>query len=276
MMRIILSSLIICVICGLLLAIHSNSCASREQTIILLTTTSVQDTGFLDKIIPLFQKKHPGYRVKTIALGSGEAMAMARKGEGDVLLTHSPQLEEEFIKEGFGISRKPLMYNYFIILGPSDDPAGVKSDSSAVEAFRRIYQTKSRFVSRGDNSGTHNCEMEIWKRCGIKPVYPGYLESGQGMSATIRIASEKQCYTLVDSGTYSAMRKHLVLTVCSDFNKELRNPYSIIKLNPEKIKGVNVQGARLLKEFLLSEDVREIVRTLGVKEFGEPLFLLWK
>ncbi len=248
--------------------------SNNQKTIIFLaTTTSVQDTGFLDAVLPVFETRSH-YKVKVIAVGSGEAMALASWGQVDLLITHSPELEDEFIKDGFGLFRKPLMFNYFVIAGPGDDPAGIRDTSRAEDAFRKIYQGRFRFVSRSDNSGTHNREMAIWEKAQIKPDYKDYLQTGQGMAETLTISSERAAYILSDKATFLSLSKHLKLTILFEGNKNLVNEYSVIELNHKRLSQINEKGARLLSDFLFSDEVKNIIKTFGVDRFGEPLFFL--
>jgi len=266
-------------------ALAWTGCGSGNNNIILATTTSVQDTGFLDKVIPLFESAQ-GYNVKVIAVGSGQALAMGRRGEADLLLVHSPDDEEKFVKEGCGISRRPLMFNFFVILGPADDPAGVSKAGFPTNAFRFIYEKRAPFVSRGDNSGTHQREKKLWQVTGIfapgqSPDYPGYIQTGQGMSETITIADQKKAYTLSDYGTYLARKDKISLKPV--FNEpsqptdsSLINIYSVIELNPERFAKINATGAKALAGFLASKEVAEIIRNYGRNKYGEPMFSIIK
>jgi len=201
----------------LLLFVFSLSCADSVQaqpkTIILATTTSTQDSGLLDVLIPVFEKK-TGYFVKTIAVGSGQAMAMGQKGEADVLLVHSPAAEKKFVAEGYGINRRIIMHNDFVVVGPSGDPAKIKGTKSASESFKKIASAGALFMSRGDNSGTHAKEKTIWKAAGMDPEKEKwYQQTGLGMGRTLSVASEKNGYTLTDRGTYLALKKNLALDI---------------------------------------------------------------
>ncbi|HUL31047.1 MAG TPA: substrate-binding domain-containing protein, partial [Thermodesulfobacteriota bacterium] len=189
---------------------------AQTKTIILATTTSTQDSGLLDVFLPIFEKK-TDYFVKTIAVGSGQAMAMGQKGEADVLLVHSPAAEKKFVAEGYGINRRLVMHNDFIVVGPPDDPAKLKGVKSSSEAFKRVASGKVLFLSRGDNSGTHAKEKEIWKAAGINPEgEKWYQQTGLGMGQTLSVASEKKGYTLTDRGTYLALKKTLGLDIRSE------------------------------------------------------------
>lgn len=238
---------------------------------ILATTTSTQDSGLLDVLVPAFEQKR-GYQVKTIAVGSGEALAMGSRGEADVILAHSPQAEEDFIKGGFGVSRKRVMHNDFILLGPSNDPAGVKGQVKAAEAMKGIVQAKSVFVSRADESGTHQLEKKLWKEAGIAPAGGWYIQSGQGMGETLRIADEKNAYTLSDRATYLAWKGKVRLVMVLEKDASLLNFYSVIEVNPARFSRVNSQGAKAFSDFLISPEGQKIIKDFGIKEYGQPLF----
>ncbi len=246
--------------------------AKAQKSIILATTTSTQDSGLLDVLIPVFEKK-TGYFVKTIAVGSGQAMAMGKKGEADVLLVHSPAAEKKFMEEGNGINRRIVMHNDFIIVGPPNDSAGIKGLRSASEAFQKMASTGSLFLSRGDNSGTHAKEKGIWKKTGVP--YEGqkwYQQTGLGMGQTLNVAAEKKGYTLADRGTYLALKKNLGLDILVEGDPILLNIYHVIQVNPAKWPKVNAAGAKAFADFMVSKKVQKIIKTFGVNKFGSPLF----
>ncbi len=246
--------------------------AKAQKSIILATTTSTQDSGLLDVLIPVFEKK-TGYFVKTIAVGSGQAMAMGKKGEADVLLVHSPAAEKKFMEEGNGINRRIVMHNDFIIVGPPNDSAGIKGLRSASEAFQKMASTGSLFLSRGDNSGTHAKEKGIWKKTGVP--YEGqkwYQQTGLGMGQTLNVAAEKKGYTLADRGTYLALKKNLGLDILVEGDPILLNIYHVIQVNPAKWPKVNAAGAKAFADFMVSKKVQKIIKTFGVDKFGSPLF----
>lgn len=254
----------------------SLSSYGKDKTLILGTTTSVQDSGFLDKIIPIFEKK-TGYLVKTIAVGTGQALALGKKGEVDILLIHSPEEEIKFVKEGYGINRRTFMYNRFILLGPKFNPAKIKQDMNIIEAFKKIAETKSLFISRGDNSGTHIKELSIWRKADINPRgEKWYQETGSGMGQTLSISNEKDGYTLSDRSTYLALKKRLNnLTIFVEKDESLKNYYSVIEVNPKRFKKVNGEGAKFFSDFIVhSKEIKEIIKFYGLKEYGEPLFYL--
>ncbi len=267
-----LSTLIVFMIFIAGLFVFDADAQTVQKNIILATTTSTQDSGLLDELIPLFEKK-TGYFVKTIAVGSGQAMAMGRKGEADVLLVHSPEDEKTFMAEGYGIDRRLVMHNDFIIVGPPSDPAKIKGIKSVVEAFKKIAQSKSLFISRSDNSGTHAKEKAIWKAANIKPGgEKWYHETGLGMGQTLNVASEKRAYTLTDRGTYLALKKRLELEMLSYGDKMLFNIYHVIVVNPERFPKVNASGARAFSDFMVSNGAQSIIKTFGIAKFGAPLF----
>lgn len=247
------------------------ACGSSDE-LILATTTSTQDSGLLDDLVPAFEEQS-GYKVKVIAVGSGQALKLGEEGEADVILAHSPKAEEEFVSAGFGIERQPVMHNDFIIVGPPDDPARIGSAGKAADAFARLAEAEAVFLSRGDESGTHTKELGIWKNAGFDP--PGgswYQETGQGMGASLTVANEKRGYTLADRGTFLSQRDNLDLEILVEGDSALFNPYTVIVVNPEIHSEVNVEGARAFARFLVSSAGQELIRTFGVQEFGEPLF----
>jgi tungstate transport system substrate-binding protein len=255
-----------------LLAGGSSVTQAQEKTLILATTTSTQDTGLLDVLIPIFEKK-TGYFVKTIAVGSGQAMTMGQKGEADVLLVHSPAAEMKFMEDGFGVSRRLVMHNDYIIAGPGDDPAKIKGLKSAAEAFKKIAAAQALFVSRGDNSGTHSKEREVWKVAGVK--YEGekwYQQTGLGMGQTLNVAAEKKGYTLADRGTYLALAKTLKLGILVEGDAVLLNIYHVMEVNPQKWPKANIAGAKAFADFMISKETQEIIKTYGVDKYGSPLF----
>ena len=244
----------------------------KQKNIILSTTTSTQDSGLLDVLIPIFEKK-TGYFVKTIAVGSGQAMAMGQKGEADVLLVHSPAAEKKFVTEGYGINRRLIMHNDFIIVGPPSDPAGIKGVKSAAEAFKKIAAANAVFMSRGDNSGTHAKEKTIWAAAGIKAEgQKWYQQTGLGMGQTLAVAAEKKTYTLADRGTYLALKKNLGLDILTEGDAILLNIYHVIEVNPAKWPKVNAAGAKAFADFMVSKETQNIIKTFGVDKFGSPLF----
>jgi tungstate transport system substrate-binding protein len=245
---------------------------AQQKAVILATTTSTQDSGLLDVLIPIFEKK-TGYFVKTIAVGSGQAMAMGQKGEADVMLVHSPAAEKKFVAEGYGINRRIIMHNDFIIVGPPEDSAKIKGMKSASESFKKIAINNALFLSRGDNSGTHAKEKSIWKATGINPEgEKWYQQTGLGMGQTLNVTSEKKGYTLADRGTYLALKKNLGLDILVEGDAILLNVYHVIEVNPAKWPKVNAAGAKAFADFMVSKETQEIIKTFGVEKFGSALF----
>jgi len=245
---------------------------AQEKTLILATTTSTQDSGLLDVLVPMFEKK-TGYFVKTIAVGSGQAMTMGRKGEADVLLVHSPAAEKKFMEDGFGVSRRLVMHNDFVIVGPAEDPAMIKGVKSAAAAIKKIAAAQALFVSRGDNSGTHAKEKDLWKVAGVQ--YEGekwYQQTGLGMGQTLNVAAEKKGYTLTDRGTYLALAKTLKLGILVEGDAVLLNIYHVIEVNQTKWPKVNIAAATAFADFMVSKETQEIIKTFGVDKYGSPLF----
>jgi tungstate transport system substrate-binding protein len=246
----------------------------KNKVVILATTTSTQDSGLLDVLLPEFEKE-TRYFVKTISVGSGQAIAMGRKGEADVLLVHSPDDEEKLVAEGFAIDRQVVMHNDFVIVGPAADPAGIEGARDSGEAFKKIAAAGTLFVSRGDNSGTHARELKIWKAAGIATEgRTWYQQTGLGMGDTLNVASEKGGYTLADRGTFLALnrKKRLGLEVLVQGEPLLLNIYHVMVVNPEKWPKVNAAGARAFAGFLVSKKAQELIRHFGTEQFGEPLF----
>jgi len=240
--------------------------------LILATTTSAQDSGLLDELIPAFEKA-TGYSVKTIAVGSGQALALGERGEADVLLVHSPGAEEEFMAAGHGVDRRLVMYNDFLIVGPASDPAAIKGMRLATAALQAIAGKGSLFISRGDDSGTHKAEMKLWQEIGFDPSGSSwYQEAGAGMGQTLMIASDKAAYTLADRATYARLNKRLSLDPLSEGDPTLLNIYHVIGVNPARHRGLNVEGAQAFADFLVSPQAQEMIRTFGVEQYGQPLF----
>ncbi|OIO03925.1 MAG: tungsten ABC transporter substrate-binding protein [Elusimicrobia bacterium CG_4_10_14_0_2_um_filter_56_8] len=252
-------------------AVQGKSKAVKNKTIILATTTSVQDTGLLDVLISAFQKKS-GYIVKAIAVGSGQAMQMGKSGEADLLWVHSPDDEKGFVAGGYGTDRTTFMYNDFVLLGPASDPAKIKGEKKVAGAFAKIVSAGALFVSRGDKSGTHKKELKLWAAAKVKPVGEKYIESGQGMAATVAIANEKEAYILADRSSFLSLQKNINLQIVCENDEALLNRYSLILANPVKFPKVNVEGAKAFFDFLLTKKTKKIVGKYGVEKYGKPLF----
>ena len=267
-----LSFIWILALCLTALCASSPVFAAEQKNLILATTTSTQDTGLLDVLNPIFEKK-TGFFVKTIAVGSGQAMAMGAKGEADVLLVHSPAAEKKFMSEGNGVNRMLVMHNDFIIVGPPSDPAGIRGMKSASEAFKQIAAKGAVFMSRGDNSGTNAKEKDVWKAAGINPEgQKWYQQTGLGMGQTLNVSAEKKTYTLADRGTYLSLKKNLGMDILVEGDKVLLNIYHVIEVNPAKWSKVNTHGAKAFAEFMVSKEVQDIIGTFGVDKYGSPLF----
>jgi len=257
---------------ALLLAAAIYGCGGGSNELILATTTSTQDSGLLDVLIPQFEKEHD-YKVKTIAVGSGEALRLAGEGEADVVLAHSPKAEEDFMAAGNGESRLVVMHNDFVIVGPAGDPAGIKGATNAADAFKKIAASEALFLSRGDQSGTNTKELALWTSAGIQPGGTWYQETGSGMGATLNVASDKQGYTLSDRGTYLAQKKNLALDLLVEGDKALFNQYHVIVVDPKKHSNVNAQGARAFASWITSSEVQNTIGEFGVKDYGQQLFI---
>jgi tungstate transport system substrate-binding protein len=257
---------------GVLATLAGCKSAPENQDLILATTTSTQDSGLLDVLVPVFERE-TGYVVKTIAVGTGEALSMGGRGDADVLLVHAPEQEKAVVVEGSAINRRLVMHNDFLIVGPEEDPAGIHGSSSGVESVRKIAETGALFVSRGDDSGTHVRERSLWEAAGIDPGGDWYLSTGQGMGATLMIAAEKEAYTLTDRATHLSMRERTGLAPHAEGDPLFLNIYSVMEVNPERFPGVNAAGARAFSEFMVGPEAQEIIRGFGLEEFGQPLFV---
>jgi tungstate transport system substrate-binding protein len=243
-----------------------------SRVVILSTTTSTQDSGLLDVLVPMFEKQ-TGYSVKTISVGTGQALALAARGEADVTLAHAPTLEKRYVADGKMRNRRLVMYNDFLIIGPSEDPARIKGLARATEALARIAGTRSRFVSRGDKSGTHNLELALWKEAGIPPQGSWYIESGQGMGQTLGIANERGAYTITDRATFLAFQKRVTLPILVEKDRPLLNIYSVMEVSPANGPRVNAAGGKAFADFMVSPQVQGVIETFGVDRYGQPLFV---
>jgi tungstate transport system substrate-binding protein len=241
--------------------------------LILATTTSTQDSGLLDVLVPLFQQQ-TGFKVQTVAVGSGAAMTMGQEGNADVLLVHSPSAEKTFMADGFGSERYLVMHNDFIIVGPTLDPAGVKSATSAVDAFTKIANAKVNFITRGDKSGTNTKELAIWSSASITPSGDWYINTGQGMGASLIIANEKDAYTLSDRATWLANKaSYPSLALLYEGDNALLNVYHVIVVNPVKWPKVNNDGAKVFVAWITSAAVQQMIADFGKDKYGESLFI---
>jgi len=251
--------------------------AGCRASLKMATTTSLYDTGLWGYLEPKFEKKY-NVALDILSLGSGAAFEYAKRGDVDVLTIHDKANEEKFIAEGYGVERVPFAYNYFLIVGPASDPAGIKG-MNPEDAFKKLFETKSgTFVSRGDNSGTHSKEKAIWNAAGfdyevVRKAGAWYIEGGKGMGPTLQMASEKQAYTLTDMGTYLSYKSKLNLVPIVDKGSILLNVYSVIAVNPQKVKGVKIDLANSLIGFLTSPEIQKLIGNYGVEEYGLQLFI---
>lgn len=243
---------------------------AAEKSIILATTTSTQDSGLLDFLLPIFTEE-TGIEVKTIAVGTGNALQMGRDGEADVLLVHAKADELKLVEEGHGTVRHNVMYTDFVLVGPADGEITYGNDIDA--ALAEINEKGLQFVSRGDDSGTHKKELGLWKALSIEPAGEWYIEAGAGMGDVLKIADEKQGYTLTDRATYLALKDTLQLEVVVEGDEGLFNQYGVIPVNPNKGDMINEAGALKFMDWLISEEGQELISQFGVEKYGEPLFI---
>jgi tungstate transport system substrate-binding protein len=243
----------------------------NAKDLILSTTTSTQDSGLLDALIPRFEQQ-TGYRVKTVAVGSGAAIALGQRGEADVVLAHAPENERQFVAAGAGVDRQLVMYNDFVIVGPPDDPAGIKGTTDPLAALKQIAAMGSPFISRGDNSGTQQLELQLWKAAGLTPQGQGwYVESGTGMGQTLQIADQRRAYTVSDRGTYLAFKERVKLDILVEKDERLLNVYHVIAVNPQRFPAVNAAGAQAFVDFLLAPDTQRFIGEFGRDKYGQVL-----
>jgi tungstate transport system substrate-binding protein len=244
-----------------------------EQKLILATTSSTQDSGLLDVILPVFEQA-TGIKVDVIAVGTGQALQLGMDGNADVLLVHARAKEDEFMANGHGVRREDVMYNDFVILGPEADPAGIKGMTSAVEAFKKLAETQSPFISRGDDSGTHTKELSIWKKAEIEPTGDWYMSSGLTMGEVLTMSNEQQAYTLSDRATYLARTlEGIQLVVLVEGDASLFNPYGVITVNPAKNEKIQDELANQFVDWLVSLPTQELIASFGKAEFGQSLFI---
>lgn len=248
---------------------------TAENAIIRMsTTTSVNDSGLLPYLLPVFEAA-TGYKVEVSSAGTGAAIQSAKDGNADLLLVHAKASEEEFIEGGFGVERLPFMYNYFVVVGPADDPAGIKNCESAADAFAKIRDAKATFISRGDESGTHKAELKIWgddAPDAEKDTW--YVSAGQGMGACLTMANEQGAYCLTDKATFLSMANEMNIEIVLAEGEDMKNTYSLIACNPEALDGLNVEGANALIDWMLSDEASELIKNYGVEEYGQALFFL--
>ena len=252
------------------LAAAAQPAASR--TVILSTTTSTQDSGLLDVLVPAFERQ-TGYSVKTIAVGTGQALALAARGEADVTLAHAPALEKKYVDDGKMLNRRLVMYNDFVIAGPEGDPARIKGEKSAAEALKKLAAAGARFVSRGDKSGTHLLEQTLWSAARTTPAAPWYIESGQGMGATLAISYDRAAYVLTDRATLLAFSRRVALPVMVEGDRPLLNIYSVMEVNQANGPRVNAAGGKAFTDFMVASSTQATIKSFGVEKYGQPLFV---
>jgi len=260
---------------SILLAVFSCSDrAADEGDLLLVTTTSVRDSGLLSALLPIFQEQ-TGIRPQVVAVGSGAALRMGRDGNADVLLTHAPDGEEALVASGAAVRRTPIMENYFVIAGPPEDPAGVRAARSPADAIRRIADASARFVSRSDDSGTHRREVALFAEAGLDPErdWPGLSRTGAGMGQTLQVAGEKRAYVLSDIGTFLAFRERIGLESLSQPAPSLRNVYSVLRIDPERLDPLRAERAEAFEAFMLDSETQRRIAEFGVERFGRALFV---
>ena len=247
----------------------------KNMVIRISTTTSVNDSGLLGAIVPIFEKK-TGYTVEIQSAGTGAAIQKAKDGNADLILVHAKASEEEFVSEGYGVERIPFMYNYFVVVGPKDDPAAIKDSANANEAFKKIAAAKSNFVSRGDDSGTHKAENKIWGDAIPDAVTDTwYISAGQGMGACLTMANEKKAYCLTDKATFLANKDVLPeLDIILNEAEDMKNTYSLIACNPEKLDDLNTEGAKAFIEWMTGDEASALIAQFGQEKYGQSLFQL--
>ena len=248
--------------------------APQSREVILTTTTSTRDAGLLDTLIPVFERRS-GYHVTVIAVGSGQALELGRRGDADVVLAHAPEAERVLTDSGYFVNRRLVMHNDFLIVGPPGDPAGLRGMNDAVAALRRLSERAQPFVSRGDQSGTHKMEQKLWRLAKIQTPGVGswYIEAGQGMGATLQIADEKHAYTISDRATYFAWRDKLQLVPMVQGDTLLYNVYHVLELNPRNAPRINVAGGKAFADFLVAPATQAVIADFGKAKFGQSLFI---
>jgi tungstate transport system substrate-binding protein len=249
--------------------------SGSDREIILATTTSTQDSALLDLLVPLFQQQ-TGYQVKTISIGTGAALALGARGEADVVLVHAPEAEKPWMAQGNGTERLLVMHNDFLIVGPEGDPAKLEGTAKAADALKKLADTQATFVSRGDNSGTHQLELQLWRAAGIDPKgKPWYVESGTGMGQTLTIADQRQGYTIADRATWLSRKGQLDLPILVEGDQALFNVYHVMPVNPAKFPNVqvNLAGGKAFADFMVAPETQRLIGEFGKDKFGQPLFI---
>ncbi len=246
--------------------------APENPDVILATTTSTENSGLLGVLIPKFEEQ-TGYKIKTVAVGTGAALKMGQNGEADVLMTHAPASEQPLVDDGYVMDYTLLMHNDFVVVGPAADPAGIKDTADASEALKKIADAKTIFISRGDDSGTHKKELKLWAAADIKPEGTWYQESGSGMGNTLNVTAEKDGYTLTDRATYLNLKENLTnLEILFEGDDSLMNIYHAMAVNPEKYDKANYDGAKAFIDYLVTPETQEVIGEYGKDKFGQPLF----
>jgi tungstate transport system substrate-binding protein len=244
----------------------------QDNKLVLATTTSARDSGLLDAILPGFENT-TGIEVEVIAVGTGQALKLGRRGDADILLTHAPAAENKFIADGYADQRHIIMSNDFLLAGPESDPASIKNTPHIGEAMQKIVEKEMPFISRGDESGTHLREQQAWRDCGISPEGAWYIEAGSGMAATLRMASEIQAHTLCDRGTFLAQQDNLKLAILCQHDPNMKNEYAAMIISQAKHPHVNFKAAQQFVDFLTAPDIQEVIGQFGITQYGTPLFV---
>ncbi|MCH2118097.1 MAG: extracellular solute-binding protein [Pirellulales bacterium] len=261
-----------CMLAGLAITCGCAGPPEQQNRLVLATTTSARDSGLLDMVLPRF-KDETGIDVQVIAVGTGQALQLGRRGDADILLTHAPTAEKQFVDEGYAHQRHPIMSNDFLLAGPKSDPAAIGGTTTIRSALEKIAQQETPFISRGDGSGTHLREQEAWRHCGISPRGTWYVEAGSGMAATLRMASDMDAYTLCDRGTFLAQQEHLDLKLLCEHDPSMQNEYAAMIVSRSKYPHVNGSGAQQLVEFLSSPKIKKLIEVFGIAQYGSPLFV---
>jgi len=254
--------------------IGASAAPAQSRDVILATTTSTRDAGLLDLLQPIFERQS-GYHLKVVAVGSGQALELGRRGDADVVLAHAPDAERVLADSGYFVKRRLVMHNDFLIVGPPGDPAGLRGLTDAVAALRRLSERTQPFVSRGDQSGTHKLEQKLWRIATIQPPGPGswYVEAGHGMGETLQMADEKRAYTITDRATYLAWRDKVQLVPMVQGDTLLYNVYHVLELNPRNAPRINVAGGKAFADFMVAPATQAVIGDFGKTRFGQSLFI---